>query len=49
MEYEKLHLLKKLRIRDKEKFDKLESSTKVVQHPMFKIIKGDIENWEIKV
>lgn len=47
MEYEKQHLLNKLKVRDKEKFDRLKSIKKVDQHPMFKIIKGNIENWEI--
>lgn len=47
MKYETEHLLNKLKIRDKERFDTLNSLNKVEQHPMFKIIKGDIEKWEI--
>lgn len=47
MKYETEHLLNKLKIRDLEKFDKLKSMKKIEQHPMFKIIKGDIEKWEI--
>jgi hypothetical protein len=47
IKYETGHLLNKLKIRDKEKFDKLNKIEKVEQHPIFKIVKGDIENWEI--
>ena len=47
IKYETQHLLNKLKIRDKEKFDILTSLKKIDQHPMFKIVKGDIENWEI--
>jgi len=47
MEFEKKHLLTKLSIRDKEKYDRLKSLKQIDQHPMFKIIKGDIEKWEI--
>lgn len=47
IEYETQHLLNKLRTRDKEKYDQLISIKKIDQHPMFKIIKGDIEAWEI--
>ncbi len=47
IEYETGHLLNKLKVRDKEKFNKLQNLKKIDQHPMFKIIKGDIEKWEI--
>lgn len=47
IKYETQHLLNKLKTRDKNKFDKLNNSQKVEQHPIFKIIKGDIEDWEI--
>ena len=47
MKYETEHLLNKLKIRDQEKFERLKNIKKVEQHPMFKIIKGDIEKWEI--
>jgi len=47
MEFEKKHLLTKLNIRDKEKYDHLKNLKKIEQHPMFKIIQGDIEQWEI--
>ena len=47
MKYETEHLLNKLKIRDQEKFERLKNIKKVEQHQMFKIIKGDIEKWEI--
>lgn len=47
IKYETEHLLNKLKIRDKNKFDKLSSLKEVEPHPIFKIVKGDMENWEI--
>lgn len=47
MQYETEHLLNKLKKRDRKKFDELHKLHKVIPHPLFKIVKGDIENWEI--
>ncbi len=47
IEYETQHLLNKLKVRDKEKYDKLSKIKTVDQHPIFRIIKGEIEEWEI--
>jgi len=47
IEFEFSHLLKKLKIRDKDKFEKLKIKTKLQTHPIFKIVKGGIEEWEI--
>jgi hypothetical protein len=47
MEFEKKHLLTKLNIRDKEKYEQLKNLKIIEQHPMFKIIQGEIEQWEI--
>ncbi len=47
MKYETEHLLRKLKRRDKERFEKLNNLKKIDHHPMFKIVKGDIESWEI--
>ncbi|MBN8789616.1 MAG: hypothetical protein J0I84_21245 [Terrimonas sp.] len=47
IKFETEHLLNKLKIRDKKKFDNLNKLKKIDQHPIFKIIKGDIEDWEI--
>lgn len=46
MKYEKEHLLNKLQNRDKVKFETLRNLKKIDQHPMFKIVKGDVEKWE---
>ena len=43
MAYEKKHLLNKLYSRDRDRYDQLKDLDNVDQHPMFKIIKGDIE------
>lgn len=47
VEYEFQHLLKKLEIRDIQKFENLKNIKKIKLHPMFKEIKGEIEDWEI--
>lgn len=47
IKYEIAHLLNKLKIRDKDKFERLTNLEQIDQHPIFKIIKGDIEDWEI--
>jgi len=47
IQYEREHLLKKLEIRDQEKFYKLSQETEIEQHPLFHIIEGEIEEWEI--
>jgi hypothetical protein len=40
------HLLKKLETRDPEKFAELSEILKIEAHPLFKIIDGEIEEWE---
>ena len=47
IEYERRHLLKKLEIRDKDRFNRFLIETKIDPHPLFKIVDGEIENWEI--
>lgn len=47
IQYEAKHLLQKLKIRDIEKHHKFKRLKKFEQHPMFKIIDGPIESWEI--
>src|SRR5690554_1100479 len=47
MGYERNHLLKKLEIRDPERFKQVSLVTKLDPHPLFNIVEGDIENWEI--
>ena len=47
LNYEVEHLLNKLQIRDTIKFKQLKTNITFDSHPLFKVIDGDIENWEI--
>jgi hypothetical protein len=47
MQFEKEHLLKKLKLRDPILHKKLKLEKTILPHPMFKIIRGKIENFEI--
>lgn len=47
IEYELQHLLKKLKTRDIERYHRLLKETNIEPHPLFKIIDGEIEGWEI--
>ena len=46
LKYELRHLLNKLERRDKEKFRKLVNVKTAECHPIFRVIKGDIQDWE---
>ena len=46
LEYETQHLLKKLKTRDMERYHSLLKETNIEPHPLFKIIDGEIEEWE---
>jgi hypothetical protein len=48
MDYEVQHLLNKLHVRDIKRFDELKTMTAFDNHPLFVVIAGDIENWEIR-
>ena len=45
--YEFDHLLKKLKHREITLYEKLKETKNILPHPMFKIIKGKIEKWEV--
>ena len=47
IEYETQHLLKKMKTRDMERYHRLLNETNIEPHPIFKIIDGEIEVWEI--
>ena len=47
VEYEAKHLLKKLKIRDPKRFKELKSVKVFEPHPLFKVVPGKIEGWEI--
>ena len=46
-DYETTHLLNKLKTRDKIKYNEVKLVKSLQTHPIFKIIEGEIENWEI--
>ncbi len=47
IKYESEHLLKKLQIRDERRFVDLQTNIEFKPHPMFSIINGEIEEWEV--
>lgn len=47
LEYETRHLLNKLKVRDIDKYRELKNLKIFEPHPMFKVVEGDIEPWEI--
>ena len=49
IEYETQHLLKKLETRDTERYHRLLKETSIEPHPLFTIIEGEIEEWEIVI
>ena len=48
LEYEFLHLLRKLKVRDSGRFRELRLEKRVVSHPVFKVKNGAVEDWEIR-
>ncbi|MCX6350561.1 MAG: pyrimidine dimer DNA glycosylase/endonuclease V [Bacteroidetes bacterium] len=46
--YEFDHLKKKLAIRDIPQFKEIESLEILLPHPIFKVIDGDVEEWEVR-
>jgi hypothetical protein len=46
IEFEKRHLLKKLQIRDVQKYNELVTINEFILHPIFAAIEGEIEEWE---
>jgi hypothetical protein len=47
LNYEVKHLLMKLKTRDANKYKKLRTRSTFDIHPLFKLVEGDIETWEI--
>ncbi|PIB34010.1 hypothetical protein BFP72_00465 [Reichenbachiella sp. 5M10] len=47
VQYETAHLLQKLKTRDPARFEKLSKTQPLNTHPLFRPIKGGIEEWEI--
>lgn len=49
MEYEIAHLLRKLETRDALRFAELIKQKVFDPHPMFKVVDGEIERWEVVI
>lgn len=47
LEYERDHLLKKLKVRDIQKYEDLARIVFLEPNPLFEIVVGEVENWEI--
>ena len=47
IDYEFKHLLLKLKIRDKNIYNKIRRSMAIDPHPIFAVAKGPIESWEV--
>ena len=47
IEYEFMHLLNKLKVRDPRRHEELESLKNIKTHPLFAMVDGDIEEWEV--
>jgi len=47
VKYETEHLLSKLRTRDPEKFRMLKKNKRFRTHPIFRVVPGGVEEWEI--
>lgn len=47
IEYEKQHLLNKLKSRDTERYNRLLNIKNIEAHSLFKIVEGEIEEWVI--
>jgi hypothetical protein len=45
--YEVAHLLNKLKKRDYEKYKELKSKSTFDNHPIFELVDGEIEEWEV--
>ena len=47
LKYESVHFLSKIKIRDPKKYKELKTPLSFDTHPLFKLIDGDIVEWEI--
>lgn len=47
VEYERTHLLKKLKLRNPQKYKTLQNLIPFETHPMFIVVEGEIEDWEV--
>ncbi|HNQ69036.1 MAG TPA: pyrimidine dimer DNA glycosylase/endonuclease V [Bacteroidales bacterium] len=47
LKYETQHLKNKLKIRDQKRYETLKNDEMLSVNPIFKLVKGEIESWEI--
>ena len=47
LNYEKEHLSSKLKLRNVSKFAELSSKEIIEYHPLFELVEGEVESWEI--
>jgi len=47
IQFEIKHLLKKLKVRDDKKYNEMLAHSEIIPHPLFKVVIGEIEDWEI--
>jgi hypothetical protein len=47
LEYERQHLLRKLKVRDPELYRKMKKLGELELHPLFVQVAGDVEEWEV--
>jgi len=47
LEYEFTHLLNKLKIRDPKRYEELKDIKEIKVHPLFSVVDGNIEEWEV--
>lgn len=47
VKYEFEHLKRKLAVRDKLAFERIRSTTEIAPNPLFIVVDGEIESWEI--
>ena len=47
VQYEFTHLLNKLKNRDRALYEKFKNIAEVERHPLFYVVAGDVEDWEI--
>ena len=45
--YERRHLLTKLQVRDRARFIEVRLVKELEVHPFFRVVKGEIEHWEV--
>jgi hypothetical protein len=45
--YEWNHLKEKLRVRDARRYNEIKDTAEPEAHPIFKIVEGDVEAWEV--